>query len=150
MLVYGCAQASPLQGGAQRWDPSTRPKPNPNSDIATAARQSHIAVPPRPTEVLRSVFRAEPTSAPKSSQTIVTRTSIGAFVLEVMHPRGQLSCCALPLFGSAWAHVICFTLVHQNGIKNKCTERRWKAVITKERKTNKPQQCVCTFAKHAA
>lgn len=32
---------------AQRWDPSTRPKPNPDSHLSKAARVSHLAVLPR-------------------------------------------------------------------------------------------------------
>ncbi|CAE8623465.1 unnamed protein product [Polarella glacialis] len=34
-------------GAARLWDPSTRPRPNPSSDISVAARQVHYAVPPR-------------------------------------------------------------------------------------------------------
>eukprot|EP00927_Polykrikos_kofoidii_P039352 TRINITY_DN33755_c0_g1_i1.p1 TRINITY_DN33755_c0_g1~~TRINITY_DN33755_c0_g1_i1.p1 ORF type:complete len:1158 (-),score=210.38 TRINITY_DN33755_c0_g1_i1:56-3121(-) len=37
-------------GAAQRWDPSTRPKPNPNSDISKAARDSNFTLPSRSPE----------------------------------------------------------------------------------------------------
>lgn len=44
------ADVAETSKAAQRWDPSTRPKANPQSDISEAARQSHLAVPSRPVQ----------------------------------------------------------------------------------------------------
>ena len=43
LLVY----VAETSGAAQRWDPSARPKSHANSDLARAARATHLAVPPR-------------------------------------------------------------------------------------------------------
>lgn len=41
------ADVAETSGAAIKWDPSTRPKAHPKSDVAVAARASHLAVPPR-------------------------------------------------------------------------------------------------------